>query len=126
MKHCQTCKTEDEEKLHKSSHKNDYQAYRCSECERKRKEKYYATKKGRAVMRAIGKKQYRKHTKKAKARQRFNYALSRGRVIKPENCSKCKSVKKLDAHHPDYKKELEIIWLCRLCHLRLHHGIQKT
>lgn len=63
---------------------------------------------------------------KTKARTRLHSALKRGNIIKPTNCSKCGkvfSVDKLDelhAHHPDYRRPLNILWLCRKCHADIH------
>jgi hypothetical protein len=34
-------------------------------------------------------------------------------------CSMCGALK-AECHHPDYTKPLEIIWLCRRCHKRIH------
>jgi hypothetical protein len=36
-------------------------------------------------------------------------------------CSKCGCIdKSLDRHHPDYTKPLEVITVCRICHMREH------
>ena len=42
--------------------------------------------------------------------------------IKRKPCSGCGN-KKAESHHPDYAKPLEIVWLCRACHLK-EHGIR--
>lgn len=34
-------------------------------------------------------------------------------------CEKCGN-EKAEMHHEDYDKPLEVIWLCRTCHLDLH------
>lgn len=40
--------------------------------------------------------------------------------IKPF-CEKCGTTEvKLERHHPDYSKPLEVVTLCRLCHEKLH------
>jgi NAD-dependent SIR2 family protein deacetylase len=39
-------------------------------------------------------------------------------------CSKC-GEKKSHAHHEDYDKPLEIIWLCQLCHKQRHKEIKQ-
>lgn len=60
------------------------------------------------------------------AHQWIRDALRDGRIVKPSNCSKCsKQSVRLDAHHHDYNKPLEVEWLCRKCHLQLR-GALKT
>ena len=55
---------------------------------------------------------------KANARSYLNEYVRRGKVIK-QPCSMCGD-DIAEAHHPDYNKPLEIVWLCRRCHL-IHH-----
>ncbi len=55
---------------------------------------------------------------KANARSYANSYLRRGK-IKKDNCRDCES-EKSQMHHEDYSKPLEVIWLCRECHLKLH------
>lgn len=60
-----------------------------------------------------------------KARHRINkmvyYALKKGKLIKPEKCMICNSNEyRIEAHHPDYEKPLEVIWLCQKCHIKIH------
>ncbi len=50
-------------------------------------------------------------------------AVADGRLMKPENCSQCGDGGKINAHHDDYNKPLDVIWLCNRCHTRLHYGI---
>jgi hypothetical protein len=38
----------------------------------------------------------------------------------PNQCSSCGSTGTLERHHPDYAKPLDVIFLCRECHLRTH------
>lgn len=48
-------------------------------------------------------------------------ALKAGKVVKPDNCERCSTDKrKLEAHHPDYSKRLEVQWLCPPCHSLIH------
>jgi hypothetical protein len=51
------------------------------------------------------------------SRSYANTYLKRGKIA-PEPCVFCGA--KAQMHHPDYSKPLEIIWLCRKHHLRLH------
>ena len=56
---------------------------------------------------------------KHRARMKANYARRNGKLI-PEPC-KCGS-DHVEMHHPDYTKPLEIVWICRNCHLELHEN----
>jgi hypothetical protein len=52
--------------------------------------------------------------KKANARSLVYYAIKRGKLLK-QTCF-CGEIK-VEAHHEDYNKPLEVIWLCRLHHV---------
>jgi predicted DNA-binding protein YlxM (UPF0122 family) len=69
------------------------------------------------------------------AQNKMEKAIARGRVKRPEACEMCgnKPPKKkngasqVEAHHPDYNKPLEVMWLCQRCHHKWHkenHAIQ--
>lgn len=47
-------------------------------------------------------------------------AVRSGRIQKPIVCEKCGSNKRLEAHHADYCKPLDVNWLCISCHRCLH------
>lgn len=51
------------------------------------------------------------------ARSYLGVYLRRGK-IKAQPCVSCGA--KAQAHHPDYSKPLDVIWLCRKHHLELH------
>ncbi len=53
---------------------------------------------------------------KVKARSKLRRALLAG-VVKREPCTKCGL--KAEAHHPDYSKPLDVVWLCKI-----HHKIE--
>jgi hypothetical protein len=58
-----------------------------------------------------------------RARVAVNGALRSGRLVKPEKCERCNELidsKHLHAHHPDYSKRFDVIWLCRVCHSLEH------
>ena len=56
--------------------------------------------------------------KKMNCRSYANTYLKRGKIVKVP-CIKC-GEKKSQMHHDNYDKPLEVIWLCRNCHLELH------
>jgi len=46
-------------------------------------------------------------------------AVRDGRLARPSRCSRCgEKGRRIEAHHPDYTKPLEVIWVCSLCHRR--------
>ena len=55
-----------------------------------------------------------------KARVMVNNAIRDGRLNK-EPCKNCGSTKRLQAHHEDYSKPLDVKWLCNKCHI-IKHG----
>jgi hypothetical protein len=45
------------------------------------------------------------------------------KLNRPSECSRChKSGVKVEGHHPDYSRPLEVEWLCRACHALIHRG----
>ncbi len=57
---------------------------------------------------------------KRSARSKVSNALRDGRIQKPEFCEDCGTKEKLEAHHQNYTKQLDIRWLCTLCHGKTH------
>ena len=58
----------------------------------------------------------KKHPLKKKARDAVRYALITGKLIKqPCHCGE----KKVEAHHEDYSKPLDVTWLCFKHHREL-------
>jgi hypothetical protein len=62
-------------------------------------------------------KKYRgKHPERYEAYKIFYNALRRGEIPKIEHCQNCNSTENIHAHHGDYGKPLDVVWLCSLCH----------
>lgn len=57
--------------------------------------------------------------KKMRCAQKLRLAVKQGKIIKPKYCQICGEIKKLEGHHYDYDKPLEVIFCCRLCHATL-------
>lgn len=55
-----------------------------------------------------------------KSRKCVYRALKKGIIIKPLKCTLCFKEVKLEAHHHDYDKPLEVVWLCKTCHGKVH------
>lgn len=61
---------------------------------------------------------------KDKARSAVVRAIRKGKLIRPDHCSKCGKECKPEAHHHNgYEKShrLDVIWVCRDCHIQQHY-----
>ena len=47
-------------------------------------------------------------------------AVSNGKINKPCYCEVCFKRGNPHGHHEDYSKPLDVLWLCRSCHLLVH------
>jgi len=54
------------------------------------------------------------------SRNELTKAIQRGDIIRPDKCSECGKECVPDGHHEDYRKPLDVIWLCRTCHGKRH------
>jgi hypothetical protein len=51
-------------------------------------------------------------------------AIRDGKLMSPDACEECRQASdQLHAHHEDYSKPLEVIWLCPPCHGYRHQQI---
>lgn len=54
------------------------------------------------------------------ARRKLNDALKLGHIEKRIRCQCCNKKSRLEAHHADYSKPLDVIWVCKSCHIKIH------
>jgi hypothetical protein len=59
--------------------------------------------------------------KKANARSYVHVYVKRGNISK-KPCFFCGATERIEAHHPDYDRPTEVVWLCKTCHHSLHLG----
>jgi len=86
--------------------KREYERARQQKPERRRKKLEYQ-------------RQYReRYPEKTRARARVWKAIRDGRLIR-QPCEHCGD-ELAQAHHPDYSKPLEVMWLCVTCHYKEH------
>ncbi|KKL87003.1 hypothetical protein LCGC14_1939050 [marine sediment metagenome] len=79
--------------------------------------RYAQTEAGKESSRKAVAKYKKASPKKTKAVSVVNNALRDGRLFKkPCPCGETK----VEGHHPDYNKPLEVIWLCKECHIHEH------
>lgn len=62
---------------------------------------------------------------KWKVHYQVSKAVKEGRLERPTTCSKCGIKGKIQAHHEDYSKPFEIIWVCMKCHRKIHKKSEK-
>lgn len=59
---------------------------------------------------------------KVGARQILNAAVHSGEVIRPSCCALCSGGGRIEAHHSNYSRPLDVLWLCTLCHGKFNRG----
>ena len=57
-----------------------------------------------------------KYPERRKAQQAAGNALRDGKLKRPDACEWCKQDKRLQKHHHDYSRPLDVMWLCKPCH----------
>ena len=149
MKVCRECKTEKPlSDFYKHPRMADGHLNKCAECVKSRVTKHREAnlEKFQAYDRMRSKKPHRlqavkdyakteagKLTKKKAmsayyARYPMKYAahiitrnsVRDGKLIPELSCSCCGSTEKIEGHHDDYTKPLEVRWLCEKCHTEWH------
>jgi len=68
------------------------------------------------------------HTKKYRKEYPLKYAASlllnnavrSGKIKKPQKCSACNAECRIMGHHEDYHKPLDVVWVCQICHKKIH------
>lgn len=75
----------------------------------------------RPLMRKYGREYAQRSLFQNAARVQVRLALKYGR-LKRNPCEVCGN-KKVEAHHDDYTKQLNVRWLCKNHHEEVHHGV---
>lgn len=68
----------------------------------------------------------KRHPEKVKAREMLHTQVKLGKIIPYEFCQICNEKTKLQGHHTDYSKPLEVIWLCIPCHKKQHYKYKEN
>ena len=72
--------------------------------------------------RELARQKYAKDPRRSRAYIAVKLAVKTGKLLRPEICSMAdgRCMGPLHAHHADYAKPLEVVWVCRYHHLKLH------
>lgn len=58
--------------------------------------------------------------KRTYVRQLTNRAVQKRELIRSRTCELCGKDKKIEAHHIDYGKPMQVTWVCKKCHIEVH------
>lgn len=61
---------------------------------------------------------------KTRARRMLTYHVRAGNLTRPNRCSVCGVECVPEGHHADYGKPLDVVWVCRQCHAKIHDGFK--
>ena len=81
--------------------------------------KYHASQKGKDCQN----RRKLKDNDKIKARSDLNHGLRDGKVFKVQYCEGCGKEVFLEAHHFSYNYPLDVLWVCRKCHNKIHRSV---
>ena len=80
---------------------------------------------GYRLSKNIAEDKYRKDNReKHIAHSRLKYAIEAGKIKRQTVCVKCGSNYRVEAHHEDYSRPIDVIWLCDTCHKNRHKEIR--
>lgn len=118
--HCKPCRKEYQSRWDKTEKgKQVYRRYRQSSSAKAIREEYFSSDHGKSVKRRLTKKYREEHPEKYAAHNAVAVAV-RSSVLMKSPCEACGSEVRVEAHHDDYSKPLDVRWLCHMCHTRIH------
>ena len=120
----QICKTCNQDKL--LSHfsvRSDTKKYRtqCKSCRNQKQQKYSKTEAGKLTQKNADQKRNVMFPERRAARSATFHALKIGKLTELP-CIICGN--KAEAHHPDYSRPLDVVWLCKPHHKETHSIIR--
>ena len=86
----------------------------------KARQEYVKTEAGKKARQRAGENYRLRYPMKYAAHVLFRNAVRDGKIVRENVCSVCKSTYKVEGHHDDYTKPLEVRWLCEKCHKQWH------
>lgn len=127
---CKKCTKEDVKanRLKRSDYYREYDAWRFKNQPqvKARHKRYQKTENGILSATASRTKWQSNNPEKRAAHVILGNAVRDGRIEKPLSCSKCgefKPSRQIHAHHNDYTKPIDVVWLCTYCHKSEHKDL---
>jgi len=105
MKKCKTCQTP----IEKPSY--------CTTCKAEYQRKWQLAHPGYQT--EAKKRWMAKNKERALSRERYRYALRFGKIQRGP-CEVCGTTEKVEGHHEDYTRPLDVRWLCKEHHRQAH------
>jgi hypothetical protein len=131
--HCKECikKRTRENRLKNLEYYREYDRKRGESKERIERNKKYKERlrledpeKYDRIFHGIRKRFREKNSEKIKANGIIDDMIRYGKLERPDVCSICGIACTPQAHHPDYSKPKEVIWVCVKCHANIHKQIR--
>ena len=130
--------TEEGRKKILDKHKRQRQTERYKASHKVRNAKYLRTEKGRQGSRERQRRYHKlqwykdaidryriDNPEKRDAWVAVSNAVANGYLVRPSACSICGCPCTPDAHHEDYSKPLDVVWMCHQCHVDYHMSVKK-
>lgn len=130
--HCMKCKESIINKPainHRSVLKKDgviVRYFYCKSCRNKIVRDYRKTPTGKIKSNLNIYNSAKRYPQKLKAKELLRSKIKSGEIIRPKKCQICKKLEKIQGHHEDYSKPLEVMWLCQKCHSERHKKLKLT
>jgi hypothetical protein len=93
---------------------------RCKECRRSHQREYW--KKRREYYRKLDQEPERAHRRAVRIQ---TFMAIRNGKLKRQPCEVCGTTERIEAHHDDYSKPLEVRWLCTTHHAEHHSKLDR-
>jgi len=84
------------------------------------RKEYAKTEQGKAAFKRARDSYHKRYPMKYAAHVITGNAIRDGKLIRASQCSVCESTERIEGHHDDYTKPLDVRWLCRSCHDKWH------
>jgi len=124
-KRCDTARVEKYRKEHRETHLETVNNRRARNRDREKVKSSAYWKANAEQRREIQRAYEKENPEKIRAHQKVRQALKKGLLVRPETCSNCGALERIQSHHENYEFPLEVTWLCQPCHKRLHRSQRK-